>query len=153
MHARLNFVFSSCSIADILRSFHTRKEIEFLSESMKRGDELPEEALPDWDVPMSGVIHATAPTSTVSVRASYSIATPLIVTVTVTATEVTYVQDFLKASMTIAYGTTWTSTYTAGYTFVVPAGSHDMVISNPQVSETFWGHGLGCSRVVKKSLG
>ncbi|KAH6694819.1 hypothetical protein BKA61DRAFT_683515 [Leptodontidium sp. MPI-SDFR-AT-0119] len=81
-----------------------------------------------WDVLMSSVIHATGETATVAVTEGYSIAN----TVTVTAgLSAAIPQTFLTASFGISYAETWTSTYSASYTFGIPDGKYGAIVSNP----------------------
>ncbi|KAG4440089.1 hypothetical protein IFR05_004432 [Cadophora sp. M221] len=100
----------------------------------KRCDEItvftpsPVQTFLGWDVLMSSVIHATGTTATVAVTEGYSIAN----TVTVTAgLSAAIPQTFLTASFGISYAETWTSTYSASYTFGVPDGKYGAIVSNP----------------------
>ncbi|KAH7306150.1 hypothetical protein BKA65DRAFT_559994 [Rhexocercosporidium sp. MPI-PUGE-AT-0058] len=103
----------------------------------KRCDEItvftpnPVQTFLGWDVLMSSVIHATGTTATVAVTEGYSIAN----TVTVTAgLSAAIPQTFLTASFGISYAETWTSTYSASYTFGVPEGKYGAVVSNPSTT-------------------
>ncbi|KAL2068619.1 hypothetical protein VTL71DRAFT_14956 [Oculimacula yallundae] len=100
----------------------------------KRCDEItvfhpnPVQTFLDWDVLMSSIIHATGSSATVSVTEGYSISN----TVTATAgLSAAIPQTFLTASLGISYSETWTSTYSASYTFGVPDGKYGAIVSNP----------------------
>ncbi|CZT08062.1 hypothetical protein WAI453_002291 [Rhynchosporium graminicola] len=94
-----------------------------------------------WDVLMSSVIHATGTTATVAVTEGYSIAN----TVTVTAgLSAAIPQTFLTASLGISYAETWTSTYSAAYTFGVPDGKYGAVVSNPSTTRNSGWVDTGC---------
>ncbi|KAH7409022.1 hypothetical protein BKA64DRAFT_664003 [Cadophora sp. MPI-SDFR-AT-0126] len=88
----------------------------------------PVQTFLDWDVLMSSVIHATGDSATVSVTQGYSIANSVTVTAGLSAA---IPETFLTASFGISYAETWTSTYSAAYTFGVPDGKYGAVVSNP----------------------
>jgi hypothetical protein len=78
-----------------------------------------------WDVLMSAVVKG-APTS-ISVSSGYSIANSVSVCV---SSQITLVKDFLAASTSIDYSTTWTSTEMQQFTASVPVGQHGAFVSN-----------------------
>lgn len=90
--------------------------------------ELPTSTFLNWDVVMSSVISAKEATATVAVTEGYSIANGITVS---TSSSVTVIEDFLTVSYGISYTTTWTSQYSAAYTFQVPIGKYGAVVSNP----------------------
>jgi hypothetical protein len=94
-----------------------------------------------WDVPMSRVIHAAAAQSTVTVTSGFTIANALAVSI---GYDLTLVEDFLKASTSLTYTETWTSSYTVGYTFPVPQGLYGAVVSNPQTTRHYGEVFKGC---------
>jgi hypothetical protein len=78
-----------------------------------------------WDVLMSGVVKG-APT-TISVSSGYSVANSISVGV---SSQITLVKDFLQASTSIDYSTSWTSTETQQFSAEVPEGKFGAFVSN-----------------------
>lgn len=77
----------------------------------------------------------------VSVTAGYSITNTIGVSV---GASLTLVQDFLSTSYQIDYSQSWSSSYSAGYTFTVPAGKHGAVVSNPMTTRHSGSVDVGC---------
>lgn len=95
----------------------------------------------NWDVIMSSVVNAGANDATVAVTSGYSITNSLGVSST---TELSLVKDFLSTSFTIDYEQSWQSSYSAGYTFTVPAGKYGAVVSNPMTTRHSGSVDVGC---------
>ncbi|POS87015.1 hypothetical protein EPUL_003606, partial [Erysiphe pulchra] len=102
----------------------------------------PAETYVNWDVAMSGVIRAPPHSNaSINVASGYWIGNSLSVSI---PSAVDVVKDFLTTTLGISYGRTWTTTYSAGYTFVIPAGKYGAIVSNP-VATRHTGHmDLGC---------
>lgn len=96
----------------------------------------------NWDVPMSSVVYSTNTTgATVAVTEGFMIANALTTSVSVDETPI---KDVLTITMGISTTQTWTSTYTAGYTFPVPAGKYGVVVSNPATTRQTGRWSDGC---------
>lgn len=86
----------------------------------------------NWDVPMSGVIQATGvtpgPGNTISVTDGFQLANAITVG---TTTTVTLIAAILTQAVNFQYARTWTTSYSAAYTFTVPKDEYGLIISNP----------------------
>ncbi|KAJ4986131.1 hypothetical protein SVAN01_08395 [Stagonosporopsis vannaccii] len=78
-----------------------------------------------WDVQTSQVVKG-APT-TISISTGYSIANSISVSQGVS---LTLVENFLSASMSIDYGTTWTTSQTQQFSASVPEGKYGAFVTN-----------------------
>lgn len=121
---------------------------ELASDLEKRGckvasviTEYPDSNFLNWDVPMSSVVKAGKIRALVAVTAGYSIADAITVTETTT---LTLVKDFLQQALAISYAKTWTSTYTAAYTYNVPPWQYGVVVSNPWTLRKSGHVDIGC---------
>lgn len=97
----------------------------------KRGSETviirnPAQRFLGWDVQMSEVVKG-APT-TISVSSGYQISNTISVG---TSASFTLVKDFLEASLSIDYSTSWTSSQSQQFTAEVPVGQYGAFVSNP----------------------
>lgn len=106
----------------------------------------PDQVFLNWDVPMSSVVRSlalnttgtspTSPVTTVSVTAGYTIGNELSVS---QGFGYSIIEGFLSGTTTISYSQSWTSSYTAAYTFQVPSGKYAVVVSNPSTTrKTGW---------------
>ncbi|KAL5320112.1 hypothetical protein ACEPPN_013174 [Leptodophora sp. 'Broadleaf-Isolate-01'] len=101
----------------------------------------------NWDVAMSGVIQATSsnppgPGNAIAVTSGYSLANALTVGSTTT---VTLVAAILTTAVQFQYQRTWTTTYTAAYTFTVTSLNYGLVISNPYTRRVSGNTLSGCT--------
>ncbi|KAJ4301737.1 hypothetical protein N0V90_003830 [Kalmusia sp. IMI 367209] len=79
-----------------------------------------------WDVQMSQVTKG-APT-TITVSSGYDISNSISVG---TSASFTLVKDFLEASVSIDYSTSWTSSQSQQFTAEIPVGKYGAFVSNP----------------------
>jgi len=93
------------------------------------------------DVVMSSVVKADTETALVSVTSGYSISNSLSVSVSV---DETLVEDFLSTSFGISTTETWGTSYTAAYTYTVPAGKYGVVVSNAKTLRKSGHVDIGC---------
>lgn len=96
----------------------------------------------DVDVAMSPVIGGNGGQATVAVTKGYSVANSLTVGISETFT---FIKDVFQASMSIDYGTTWTSTDTQTFTYWVTAGEYGVVVSNPFTRRLTGNVNTGCT--------
>ncbi|KAH7361110.1 hypothetical protein BKA66DRAFT_444872 [Pyrenochaeta sp. MPI-SDFR-AT-0127] len=100
----------------------------------------------NWDVPMSGVIQANGvtpgPGNTISVTDGFQLANAITVGSTTT---VTLIAAILQTAVNFQYARTWTTTYTAAYTFTVPKDDYGLVISNPYTRRVSGNTLSGCT--------
>ncbi|EOD48009.1 hypothetical protein GTA08_BOTSDO05215 [Neofusicoccum parvum] len=80
-----------------------------------------------WDVPMSSVVTAEVDQALVTVTDGYSLANSLTISTGFEAS----IESVISASLSIDYGTTWTTSQTTSYAFYVPAGKSGLIVSNP----------------------
>lgn len=85
----------------------------------------------NWDVPMSTVVTAGDTDASVSVTEGYQITNSVDITASLTVWNPSLT---VSAGLAVDFGESWTSSYTAGYTFTVPAGKYGAVVSNPAVT-------------------
>ena len=88
----------------------------------------PAQYFQNWDVPMSSVVSAKNSPATVAVTAGYEISNSLSVSA---GADFSIVKDILSVSYSVDYSQSWTSTYSAQYTFEIPVGKYGAVVSNP----------------------
>ncbi|KAF2634777.1 hypothetical protein P280DRAFT_462950 [Massarina eburnea CBS 473.64] len=93
-----------------------------------------------WDVVMSQVVQGPA---AVTVTTGYSIANSITVG---SSTDFTLVKDYLSTTLSIDYGTTWTSSQTQMLKADVDAGKYGAFVSNPwtnRQSGNVWSGAIG----------
>ena len=96
----------------------------------------------NWDVPMSSVVSAkNSPSATISVTAGYEISNSLTVSAGI---DIGIVEDMLGVSYSVDYSQSWTSTYSAQYTFEIPEGKIAAVVSNPTTTRRTGSVYKGC---------
>ncbi|KAI6248624.1 hypothetical protein HI914_03311 [Erysiphe necator] len=102
----------------------------------------PAETYVNWDVVMSGVVRAPPHSSaSINVGSGYWISNSLSVSIPWTFD---VVKDYLSSTMGLSYGRSWTTTYSSGYTFMIPPGKYGAIVSNP-IATRHSGHmDLGC---------
>jgi hypothetical protein len=81
-----------------------------------------------WDVQMSEVVHAGDTPTRISITSGYDISNSVSVSSSATFT---LVKDFLQASLSIDYSTSWTSSQSQQFSAEVPAGKYGAFVSNP----------------------
>jgi hypothetical protein len=86
----------------------------------------PNQRFLGWDVQMSQVVKG-GPTRT-TISSGYSIANSITVGA---SSQLTLVKDFLQVSMSVDYGTTWTTTQDQSYSEEVPPNKIGVWVSNP----------------------
>ncbi|RDW78379.1 hypothetical protein BP5796_06231 [Coleophoma crateriformis] len=101
----------------------------------------PTEKFLNWDVPMSSVVHATGNSLTVAVTEGYSIANSISVGASAAYTPI---EKILTLTLSIDYTRSWTSTYSAAYSFGVPFGKYAAVVSNPSTTRVSGKVDYGC---------
>ncbi|KUJ07874.1 uncharacterized protein LY89DRAFT_702272 [Mollisia scopiformis] len=95
----------------------------------------------NWDVPMSSVLHATSPSTSVSVTEGYTISNTIQIGVSST---LTIVESFLSTTFSINYSESWSSSYSAAYTFAIPEGKYGVVVSNSMTTRHSGYVDVGC---------
>ncbi|EKD14274.1 uncharacterized protein L3040_008378 [Drepanopeziza brunnea f. sp. 'multigermtubi'] len=91
----------------------------------------PDQDFLDWDIPMSSAAHATGEgVLQISVTAGYTVSDSVSVS---TSTDISFVAEFLSASVGISYTQEWTSEFSTAYQGSIPHGKWGMVVSNPRV--------------------
>lgn len=95
-----------------------------------------------WDVPMSGVIRAPAHTdASVNIVSGYWIGNSLSVS---SSSAFELVEKFLSTTLGISYSKSLTTTYSAGYTFSIPAGKYGAIVTNPLLTRHSGTVDIGC---------
>jgi hypothetical protein len=89
--------------------------------------ENPDSTFLNWDTPMTSVVHATGVTNTLAITSGFMIADAVAVTNTAT---LTLVKDFLTAAYAVQYTTTWTTSTTTAYTYVLEPGNYGAIVTN-----------------------
>ncbi|TQS35580.1 hypothetical protein Golomagni_03995 [Golovinomyces magnicellulatus] len=90
---------------------------------------LPTEKYINWDVPMSGVIHAPADSAvTISVSSGKMITNKLKVS---GKESFDAINKFLLKAVGVSYSKSWTTRYTTKYSFKIPAGRYGAIVLNP----------------------
>lgn len=127
---------------DIDEDINTENKIQKRCKRQKVFTMKPAETYVNWDVAMSGVIRAPPHSNaTINVASGYWIGNSLSVSIPAT---LDIIKEFLSASLGISYGRTWTTTYSAGYTFLIPAGKYGAIVSNPIATRHSGYVDLGC---------
>lgn len=93
--------------------------------------ENPETTFLDWDTPMTSVYHATGVTNTLAITAGFMIADAIATTNTVT---LNLIQNFLTYAYARQYTTTWTTSTTGAYTYVVEPGNYAAIVTNARTT-------------------
>jgi hypothetical protein len=95
----------------------------------------------DWDVQMSPVVAATAPTTSVTVSSGYSVSNSVTVG---SGLDYTWVKDVLKTTLKIDYSHSWTTSYSASVTYVMSQGYHGTIVTNPTTHRRYGRILQGC---------
>ncbi|RKF77618.1 putative celp0028 effector like protein [Golovinomyces cichoracearum] len=94
---------------------------------------LPVEQYIGWDVPMSGVVRAPANSGvSISVGSGYWVGNSLRISSTKNLDDV---KLFLVKGLGVAYDRSWTTTYSAGYSYTIPKGKYGAIVSNPLITK------------------
>ncbi|TQS36607.1 hypothetical protein Golomagni_02935 [Golovinomyces magnicellulatus] len=84
----------------------------------------PSEKYINWDVPMSSVVRAPANSSvSISVSSGYWIGNSLRVSSSKNFDDVKF--------LGVAYDKSWSTTFSAGYSYTIPKGKYGAIVSNP----------------------
>lgn len=102
----------------------------------------PTERYINWDVPMSSVVRAPANSSaSVSVSSGYWIGNSLRVS---SSRNLEDVKLFIVKSLGVAYDKSWTTTFSAGYSYTIPKGRYGAIVSNPLTTKHSGYLDIGC---------
>lgn len=110
---------------------------------------LPTEKYVNWDVPMSGVIHAPADSDVaISVSSGNMISNKLRVS---TSEAFDVIKYFLLKTVGVSYTKSWTKKYVTKYSFIVPAGRYGAIVLNPLTTRHSGFMDTGCIGNIKRT--